>query len=151
VQIVSGLFDTHDQAARAVDALEAVGIARDDISVVGPARDEAGSAAASVGAGAAVGAGAGLLAGLGAIALPGIGPVVAAGWLASTAIGAAAGGAAGGLIGALTDAVVGERGALIYMEGVILVTARVDETQVDDARAILAGSIRTTPSFVEAA
>ncbi|TGQ46626.1 general stress protein [Mesorhizobium sp. M00.F.Ca.ET.216.01.1.1] len=150
MQIVSGLFDTHDQAARAVDALEAAGIARDDISVVGPTLDEASTAAASAGAGAAVGAGAGLLAALGAITLPGIGAVVGAGWLASTAIGAAAGSVAGSLIGTLTDAVAGERDAR-YAEGVILVTARVDETQAEGAQAILAGSVRATPSFVEAA
>jgi hypothetical protein len=151
VQVVSGLFDTPDQAVRAVDALEAAGIGRDDISVVGPAGNEISNAAASAGAGAAVGAGAGLLAGLGAIALPGIGSVVAAGWLASTAIGAAAGGAAGGLIGALTEVVVGERTPPVKAEGVILVIARVDQSEVEDARAILAGSFSGTPAFVEAA
>jgi hypothetical protein len=149
MQIVSGLFDSHDQAVWAVDALEAAGIARDDISVIGPAGDDAGSAAASAGAGAAVGAGAGLLAGLGAFAIPGIGPVVGAGWLASTVIGAAAGGAAGGLFGAFADVAAGERE--VYPEGVTLVTARVNETQAEEAQAILAGSIRTAPAFIEAA
>ena len=38
------------------------------------------------------GAGVGVLAGLGMLAIPGLGPVVAAGWLASTAVGAAVGG-----------------------------------------------------------
>ena len=42
-----------------------------------------------------------LLAGLGLLAIPGLGPVVAAGWLAATAVGAAAGAATGGIIGAL--------------------------------------------------
>ena len=35
---------------------------------------------------------------------PGLGPVVAAGWLAATAVGAAAGAATGGIVGALTEA-----------------------------------------------
>jgi hypothetical protein len=38
---------------------------------------------------AGVGGAAGLLAGLGLLAIPGLGPVVAAGWLAATAVGAA--------------------------------------------------------------
>jgi hypothetical protein len=151
VQIVSGLFDSHDDAARAVDALEAAGIARAEISVIGPAGYDASNTAASAGAGAAVGAGAGLLAGLGAFAIPGIGPVVGAGWLASTVIGAAAGGAAGGLLGAFADVAAGEREDHLPPEGVTLVTAHVDETQIDGARAILAGSIETTPSLIEAA
>jgi hypothetical protein len=66
----------------------------------------------------AVGGAVGLLAGLGLLAIPGIGPVVAAGWLVSTAAGAAAGGATGGLIGALTQAGVSEEDAHVYAEGV---------------------------------
>ena len=67
------------------------------------------------------------------LAIPGIGPVVAAGWLASTAAMAAAGGATGGLIGALTQSGIGEDDAHAYAEGVrrggTLVTARVDESR----------------------
>jgi len=70
------------------------------------------------------------------LAIPGIGPVVAAGWLASTALGAAAVGTAGGLIGALTQSGVSERDANVYAEGVrrggTLVTARVPD--IDRAR-----------------
>jgi hypothetical protein len=62
------------------------------------ADDRAEGAAAGAGIGATVGGIAGLLAGLGIIAIPGIGPVVAAGWLASTAVVAAAGGVAGGIL-----------------------------------------------------
>src|SRR6202045_1264027 len=46
------------------------------------------------GIGATIGGATGLLAGLGLLAIPGLGPVVAAGWLASTALGALAGGTA---------------------------------------------------------
>ena len=52
--------------------------------------DRAEGAAAGAGIGATLGGVAGLLAGLGLLAIPGIGPVVAAGWLASTAAVAAA-------------------------------------------------------------
>src|SRR5690606_7195064 len=73
-------------------------------------------------AGGALGTGAGVLAGLGMLAIPGLGPVVAAGWLASTvvgaAVGAAAGGATGGLLGALKEAGHGDEDAHVYAEGV---------------------------------
>jgi hypothetical protein len=75
------------------------------------------------------------------LAIPGIGPVVAAGWLASTAAVAAAGGTAGGLIGALTQAGYGENEARTYAEGVqrggTLVTARVDDSRAATAEAIM--------------
>ena len=86
----------------------------------------------------------GLLAGLGVFAIPGIGPVVGAGWLATTLVGAAAGGVTGGIIGAMTDAGVDEADAHVYAEGVrrggTLVTARVDESEADAATAILGQS-----------
>jgi hypothetical protein len=72
-----------------------------------------------------------LLAGLGLLAIPGLGPVVAAGWLASTALGAAAGAATGGVVGALTQAGISKEDAPIYAGGVrrggTLVSARVPD------------------------
>ncbi len=52
------------------------------------------------------------------LAIPGLGPVVAAGWLASTAVGAAVGGATGGLLGALKEAGHSDEEANVYAEGV---------------------------------
>jgi hypothetical protein len=93
--------------------------------------DRAEGAAAAAGIGATLGGAAGLLAGLGMLAIPGLGPVVAAGWLASTAAVAAAGGARGGIIGALSQSGIGEDEAHVYAEGVrrggTLVTARVPD------------------------
>jgi hypothetical protein len=64
-------------------------------------------------------------------AIPGLGPVVAAGWLTATAVGAAAGAATGGIVGALTEAGVSKDDASLYAEGVrrggTLVSARVPE------------------------
>jgi hypothetical protein len=154
MRTITGLFDTHDQADRAVRTLKDAGIASDDISIVAnnaegvPTTDGdnvADDAGTGAGIGAAVGGAGGLLTGLGMLAIPGIGPVVAGGWLLSTVVGAAAGavvgGATGGLIGALTDAGVDERDAHVYAEGVrrggILVTARVDDTRADAAQAML--------------
>jgi hypothetical protein len=163
---ISRLYDDYDTAARAVAELERAGIPHSDISIVASnaegwydrdgaavrrsgkvdrdrdgVDDRAEGAAAGAGIGAAAGGLAGLLAGLGLLAIPGLGPVVAAGWLASTALVAVAGGAAGGLIGALTQSGVSEEDAHIYAEGVrrggTLVTARVPETDQQRYEAIL--------------
>jgi hypothetical protein len=149
---VSALYDTYSEASSAVSALEAAGIPHSDISIVANnsenwhMQSNAGSGAeAGAGAGAAVGGVGGLLAGLGIMAIPGVGPVVAAGWLVATAVGAVAGaavgGAAGGLVGSLTNSGVPERDANVYAEGVrrggALVTARVDDARVTEAQAIL--------------
>lgn len=140
MKTISGLFDTHDEASKAVSALEDAGIS--DVSIVSPGQHASSEGtAAGAGIGAAVGGVGGLLAGLGTFAIPGIGPVVGAGWLATTLIGAAAGGAAGSLLGSLTDAGIDEDEAHVYAESIkrggTLVTARADETQVEAAEAIL--------------
>jgi hypothetical protein len=148
---ISRLYDNHTQAQSAVQRLEAAGVPHSDISIVANNsdswfnadkkvdrdRDGVDDRAEGAGAGAAVGAGlggtAGLLAGLGLLAIPGLGPVVAAGWLAATAVGAAAGAASGGIVGALTQAGVSETDAHTYAEGVrrggTLVTARVADAE----------------------
>lgn len=148
---ISALYDNYDDARSAVNALEDAGIATSNLSIVGRQDNESHAgegAAAGAGLGAVVGGAGGLLAGLGMLAIPGVGPVVAAGWLASTAAGAAAGavagGAAGGIIGSLTSSGVEEADAHVYAEGVrrggTLVTADVEEGQADLASSILDGS-----------
>lgn len=86
MRTISGLFDTRAQADRAVEALEYADIPGADVSLIAPGEKDS-DAAAGAGVGAAVGGVGGLLAGLGAFAIPGIGPVVGAGWLATTLIG----------------------------------------------------------------
>lgn len=158
MKTITGLFDSHDEADRAVRSLKDAGINGEDISIVAnnadgkydteTGDDVAEGVGAGAGVGAVVGGTGGLLAGLGMLAIPGVGPVVAGGWLLATAIGAvtgaAVGGAAGGIIGALTDAGVDERDAHVYAEGVrrggILVTARVEDSRADAAAAILRDS-----------
>jgi heat induced stress protein YflT len=154
-QTVTGLYDTYDAAMSAVNALEAAGIPHSEISIVSNNvdnrydRERASHAGADAGTGAGIGAAVGgvggLLTGLGLLAIPGVGPVVAAGWLVATAVGAVGGavvgGAAGGLVGSLTGAGVPERDANFYAEGVrrggTLVTARVDDARAPTAREIL--------------
>ena len=76
---------------------------------------------------------AGWLVGIGALAIPGIGPIVAAGALATTLGGAAIGAVAGGLIGALVGAGIPEDDARSYethvREGRILITAQAETAQ----------------------
>lgn len=161
---VSALFDTYERASNAAAKLHAIGIDSADVSIVSNNADDwhgrdgksaavdgnevAEDAATGAGVGAALGGAGGLLAGLGLLAIPGIGPVVAAGWLAATAVGAlagaAAGGAVGGIVGSMTDAGIPERDANLYAEGVrrggTLVSARVDDARAAQAQAILDGA-----------
>jgi uncharacterized protein YcfJ len=147
---VTKVYDSYAQARQAVSALEAAGCPSEDISLVANKHvsrehadvDEVSDAAKGAGIGGALGAGAGLLAGLGLLAIPGLGPVVAAGWLASTAVGAAAGAAAGGIVGALVDAGESRENAHVYSEAVrrggTLVSVRVnDDAQASHLREIL--------------
>ena len=146
---ISRLYDTYSDAQAAVRGLEAARVPHSDISIVANNsdswfspdkkvdrdRDGVDDRAEGAGKGAGIGAGlggaAGLLAGLGLLAIPGLGPVVAAGWLASTALGAAAGAATGGVVGALTQAGISKEDAPLYAEGVrrggTLVSARVPD------------------------
>jgi hypothetical protein len=135
-------YDDYDTARAVVEELETAGFATENISLISHADDaDDSNAGEGAGIGGVVGGAAGLLAGLGMIAIPGIGPVVAAGWLATTAAGAAAGAVAGGLIGAMTSAGVDERDAHFYAENVrrggSVVSVRVADARAMDAEAIM--------------
>ncbi|NJM05319.1 DUF2382 domain-containing protein [Candidatus Gracilibacteria bacterium] len=131
---IVGLFDTSSEAEAAVRDLQTSGFSADEISVVANnaegivqgdgdsgtrAEETAGSAAVG---GTVVGGGIGLLMGLGLLFIPGIGPVAAAGTLATTlgmgALGAGVGAATGGLAGALVGSGIPENEAGVYAEGV---------------------------------
>ena len=155
---ITKIYDKYADAEVAVRNLEAAGVPHSDISIVANNSDDwynvgkkdrdgdgvddrAEGAGKGAGIGAGVGGTAGLLAGLGLLAIPGIGPVVAAGWLAATAVGVAAGATAGGIVGALTEAGVSKDDAPLYAEGVrrggTLVSARVNDGERDRYEAIL--------------
>ena len=148
---ITAFFDTYEEAARAVQRLEAARMPDFEISLVSNNFNDAYThhasrsfdtdesshpfASATAAAGTVAGAGAGLLAGLGTVAIPGFGPVIAAGWIVSTLVGAGAGAAVGGLAGALADAGLSDEEAHAYADGVrrggALVTVKVDEAQMD--------------------
>jgi hypothetical protein len=159
---ISRLYDDYSAAARAYNDLERADISKSDISIVAnngegwyerglePGRidrdgdgvdDRREGADAGAAIGGTVGGVAGLLAGLGLLAIPGIGPIVAAGWLVSTAALGVAGGVTGGIIGAMTQSGVDEDDAHAYAEGVrrggTLITARVPDADRTRVEAIL--------------
>jgi uncharacterized membrane protein len=150
---VVALFDDVGTAQRALEALLNNDFNRSDISVVRTNQqsttgtdtrtdaDIASGAATGAGVGAVLGGIAGLVVGLGALAIPGIGPIVAAGPLATTLAGAGIGAATGGVIGALTDAGIPETEAEYYAEGIrrggTLLTVRASESQASRAINIL--------------
>ncbi|ADG10874.1 hypothetical protein [Caulobacter segnis] len=169
---ITRLFDSYTQALDAISDLEARGIDHDKISLVsnntenwhdghkhadserdGPMGDRNGDGENDVADGAGKGAatgglfggGAGLLAGLGMLAIPGLGPVVAAGWLAATAVGAAvgavAGAATGGLLGALKEAGHTDEEANVYAEGVrrggALVSVKAHDDEIATVESVL--------------
>ena len=168
VPAITRLFDTHEQAEDAVSRLESAGVPHADISLIGnntegrqltggrrddADNDTAEGAAKGATTGGQLGGVGGLAAGLGMLAIPGLGPVVAIGWLASTAVGAAVGAAAGaatgGLLGALKDAGHSDDEAHVFAEGVrrggTLVSVRCD----NPAHISMAESVLNGPGFVD--
>ena len=147
-RVISYMFDDFQSARNAVTALQEAGFTSSDVSLVASNADkryanDKTSSGAATGAevGGAVGAGAGILTALGVLAIPGLGPLVAAGVLATTLTTTAAGAVAGGLIGSLTDYGISETDAQLYAEGIrrggTLVTVRAADDRVAKAEAIL--------------
>jgi len=155
---VVGLFDTQTEAQSVLQDLVDHGFTRESISLVANNADKSygdhdttgtttGATAASTGTGSAavhgaetgavVGGIAGLLVGLTPLLIPGIGPIVAAGTLATILTGAGIGAVAGGLIGALTHIGVPHEEAEYYNEGVrrggTLVLVNTPDNLVDTA------------------
>lgn len=124
--LVSAVFDSHADAERAVSDLRAAGVADSAISIVAQhdgtttTTDGSGGDAQEFVGKVAAGAGIGTLLGIAALAIPGVGPLAAAGAIASVAIpgaaitGAALGGAAGGLEKVMTDHGVNHADASYY-------------------------------------
>jgi uncharacterized membrane protein len=144
---VTHLYDDYGKAQEAVRALESLGFTNDEVSLASRVRDngevvdDASGAATGASVGAVAGAGTGLLTAMGVMAIPGLGPLVAAGVLATTLAGAATGAAAGGILGALTDYGVSEEDAHVYSEGIrrggTLVTVRAADDRAQMAREVL--------------
>jgi len=164
---ISHLYNDYPSARAAASELQAAGLDDGDISIVASNADnwykndksdvkhvdvkhdkdrdgvddrkEGAAKGAAVG-GIAAGA-AGLAAGLGLLAIPGIGPIVAAGWAASTLAGVVTGGVTGGVVGALAESGVSKDDADVYAEAIrrggALVVARVNDNDAARYQAVL--------------
>jgi hypothetical protein len=153
--VITRVYDTYDAARTAKGRVDRLNRSQVEVSILGNeslrqtygsdvgydavvhpsgtlthANDGSGMATGA-GVGATVGGGAGLLAGLGMLAIPGVGPLVAAGWLAATAVGVAGGAVAGGAVGGLVDLGLSEDEAPIFSEslrrGAVAVSVRCTE------------------------
>ncbi len=137
-------YGDYETARSVVERLEEAGISSSNVSIVGRNGEGETNAEEGAGIGAGVGGAAGLLAGLGLLAIPGVGPVVAAGWLAATAVGAVAGAATGGLVGSFIKEGHDEDEANYYAEtvrrGGSVVSVRAEADQVLNVEAILDGA-----------
>ena len=131
--LISAVFDSHSEAEAAARDLRQAGVPDSALSVIARRQEESGDygdanthEAKEKGEGALKGAlggaGVGALLGIAALAIPGVGPLAAAGAIASgalpeaAAIGAGAGALAGGLSGMLTKHGVSEEDAGYYEE-----------------------------------
>jgi hypothetical protein len=128
-QTISAVFDSRSEAERAVSELRSAGVEDRAISLVGQpdshdgsgsGDNEDGASKGSVAASVAGGGVAGALLGVAALAIPGVGPLVAAGAIAASAvptgaaIGAAVGATGGAIARMLTDHDVGREDADYY-------------------------------------
>lgn len=123
---VVGTFRNEQDVIGAIEALKAAGWNKDDISVVSHKREAVHHVDTVTGtnsaegmvtggvAGAFLGGTAGLLATAGLLFIPGLGPLLAAGPIATVIAGAAVGGSTGTLIGGLVGLGIPDREAEIY-------------------------------------
>ncbi|MGN7456074.1 general stress protein [Paenibacillus pasadenensis] len=110
---VVGIFRTEKDALHAMEELKAAGWSKEQLSVIRRTREEVCRVESQTGtnasegmvsgglAGAVLGGAAGVLATAGLLFVPGIGPLLAAGPIATVLAGAAFGGSAGTLVGGL--------------------------------------------------
>ena len=156
-RIASAVFDSREEAERALSELRSAGIDNDAISIIGRHEhgdgsgitDDDGVDASGAVKGAIGGGVAGGLLGLAALAIPGVGPLAAAGAIAGSAIpeaaaiGAGIGATAGGISGLLTEHGVSDEDAKYYegriKQGSYFVGVHADKTDLplENAREIL--------------
>ncbi|NLJ33608.1 MAG: hypothetical protein GX349_03325 [Firmicutes bacterium] len=146
MKTVIGVFNSEDQAQRAIGALKQGGFDDNEISLVAKGEggvDQGGDTfggediGEGVTTGGVLGGLAGLAAGAGALVIPGIGPLIAAGPLAGILSGAAAGGIAGGLIDWGIPEERGEYYEEQVKQGQILAVIKAEDDTVDQCAQIL--------------
>ncbi|HHY71367.1 MAG TPA: hypothetical protein GX519_06955 [Thermoanaerobacterales bacterium] len=150
VKTVIGVFDSYDQAEKAVAKLRQSGYDTNEISIVAKGKqgrngdDDEGSTtlgmstvAGGTTTGGVLGGLAGLAMGAGALAIPGFGPIIATGPIAGLLSGAATGGLAGGLIDWGIPEEQGRHYEGEVKKGKILAAVRTHEQKIDNAAEVL--------------
>lgn len=149
---VSAVFDSSDEAESALSELRSQGVSDDQVSIIGRHGEQTDTDTDGDGVnesggvkGAIGGAIGGTILGIAALAIPGVGPFVAAGAIASTAIpgaaaiGAGVGAVAGGLTGLLSSHGVSDEDAAYYEDritnGGIFLSVDTDDANISPATA----------------
>lgn len=156
-QTIVALYEELGAAHQAVTALTSAGFGRKQINLIAPDPDDEyaevldeissdsdglrAEAADGALAGGVIGGLAGLLFGLATFSIPGLGPILAAGPLYTTALGAAGGGLGGGILSALVKAGIPEEEAVFYAEGVRRGKTMVGITAEDEVEAARAAEL----------
>lgn len=145
-QAVIGLFASMSNAEQAVNQLRSSGFSTEEINIVSKKDNNVSSDNQddSIMDGAMTGGALGTLGGLmlsaGALAIPGVGPIVAAGPLASAISGAVSGGIAGGLIDWGIPAEASNSYSSEVSAGSTLAVIKTDAAKVNQAVQILTAS-----------
>jgi uncharacterized membrane protein len=142
---VIGVFNSKEQAEKAVSNLRESGFDTNEVSIVAKNDEQGqnndgngttmgmGEISDGTATGGVLGGLAGLAMGAGALAIPGLGPIIAAGPIAGLLSGAATGGVAGGLL----DWGIPEQRGQYYegevKKGGILAAVRTHEQKIDKA------------------
>jgi len=149
--ITIGVFANHEEAIKAIKALQSEDFDIENISLVGKGTivedhvhaytgEDAIKASASTGA--VLGSTLGLMTGLGVLAIPGLGALFLAGAVTGAVAGFSIGTATGGLVGIFAAMGVGKEGALRYekhlKEGKYLVALHGTKAEAEKAKGLIA-------------
>ena len=149
MKTITRIYEQHQQAQTAARELERSDLLSSDVSLLAnkdvsdryQEAEDFSRAATNLDTGAIVAGPAARLASVEHVIIPGIGPLIAAGWLASVVLGAATHGESGGIVGALVSAGVHEDHAEAYSEAVhqgrTLLAVRVEEGRLNAVQDIL--------------
>jgi uncharacterized membrane protein len=145
-QTIIGVFESRDDAEKAVNSLRQQGFTNEEINIISKQHqnrdvnsDEDSDDDIMDGTltGGTIGGIGGLLLGAGALVIPGIGPILAAGPIAAAVGGAIAGGITGGLIDWGIPADESQHYEQEVVHGGILAIIRTDATKVNSVAQIL--------------
>lgn len=150
---IVAVFPTLAMAERALMDVHAQGIPKEAIHLIAGndkkqhdrylerAKEQAEGTGSAAWSGASFGGGVGIVASLIALAIPGVGPIIAAGPMATVLTGLGIGAAGGGVLGVFKNMGMSHEEAPLYEEAVrrgsILAIVQVDEQRADEIRRLM--------------